>query len=78
VLGDEAQKLGLYFGSWLLVGMLLVLLEQVIEGLVLRLLLLLLWVKVSVWAIVKLKLVLLRRHVLLMVVEVGLGLLLRI
>jgi hypothetical protein len=57
--------------------MLLVLLEQVIEGLVLRLLLLL-WVKVSVWAIVKLKLVLLRRHVLLMVVEVGLGLLLRI
>jgi hypothetical protein len=77
VLGDEAQKLGLYFGSWLLVGMLLVLLEQVIEGLVLRLLLLL-WVKVSVWAIVKLKLVLLRRHVLLMVVEVGLGLLLRI
>lgn len=77
MLGDEAQKLGLYFGSWLLVGMLLVLLEQVIEGLVLRLLLLL-WVKVSVWAIVKLKLVLLRRHVLLMVVEVGLGLLLRI
>lgn len=76
MLGDEAQKLGLYFGSWLLVGMLLVLLEQVIEGLVLRLLLL--WVKVSVWAIVKLKLVLLRRHVLLMVVEVGLGLLLRI
>ena len=31
MLGDEAQKLGLYFGSWLLVGMLLVLLELLLD-----------------------------------------------